>query len=303
MTIKGGTLALTYSDSAGYGDIAFAPRAHATIYLAGGAAPTNTISGLDALERFDLQGFDGSATATIANDLLIVTEGGLTKTLHLDPSVDYSDYFLRVTSDGNGGAFVDNFTLLADSRFEFTDLSNGAPGVTVDAVRGNYKPIDFFDQTHEWFSNGGVGVFAPTAAVSTAFAGSQVAYISQGHSLSQFDTVAQIPEASGFTEYQFSFDVGGRLDAGPASGYLYIWIVVGSYTATMQVDAADIAVGGATHLSLTSSNFVAAGYYGDVQVNISNASNKQLLVERRCADDQSRRCRRVALLDTASTDR
>jgi len=133
-----------------------------------------------------------------------------------------------------------------------------------------------------------------TAAVSTAFAGSQVAYISQGHSLSQFDTVAQIPEASGFTEYQFSFDVGRspRCRTGQRLPvHLDCRRILHCHHA---VDAADIAVGGATHLSLTSSNFVAAGYYGDVQVNISNASNKQLLVENDVWNARHARRRRSA---------
>ena len=166
--------------------------------------------------------------------------------------------------------------LLIDGDFQAVDLTTGASGVSSDPTRGN------FTQTAPtgWGSaTGGVGDFAPTSFASPGFAGTQVAYLNAGASLSQSFATGG---ANGSGPFLISFDLGTRLDAPLPNGATTVTATVGSTViGQLTFDAANATRGGDTHLNFITQNLNTLGLAGqNVTLTFANGStNSQLLVD------------------------
>jgi hypothetical protein len=107
-TLDSGTLALLGPAAAGSGTITFAAGGTATLLLARGVDPANTIAGFLAGETIDLAGIGKATAATLSGgNTLTISGGGSTPVvLHLDPNANYGGTLFVVGADAGSGSIV-----------------------------------------------------------------------------------------------------------------------------------------------------------------------------------------------------
>jgi len=138
--------------------------------------------------------------------------------------------------------------LLTDGNFDGVSLAPGAPGYNQGSPDGAFNGLVPFGWTG---TTGNVGTFAPTAATSPGFVGSQVAYLNPNGAISQSFATPAVG-AAGFDQYVISLDVGIRLQGAPTSGSLTITAKVGAtVVGSTSVSVSSLTDGAATPLSFT----------------------------------------------------
>ncbi|HTW71161.1 MAG TPA: Hint domain-containing protein [Acetobacteraceae bacterium] len=106
LTIQAGTLDLAGKSAAGSGIITFAGSPGATLKIEFGDVPVNTISGLPG-ETIDLAGVGLENEATLGTGNILTLSGGSSSvTLHLDPTQNLAGDVFSLTSDGGGGTIL-----------------------------------------------------------------------------------------------------------------------------------------------------------------------------------------------------
>ena len=140
LTLKGGTTVLANAAAAGTGTIAFSGAA--TLQIALGDAPANTITGFTTGDTIDLASV-GTETTTIysaANGTVTVTGGASSVTLKLNAPP--ANYGYQATADGAGGTDLTLVTLPAapsvtavtGTLFSNSDVTVSGTGISGDTV-------------------------------------------------------------------------------------------------------------------------------------------------------------------------
>ena len=109
-TVSGGQLFLAVSGAAGTGSIAFAAGTASTLAFAAGAVSGSAITGLDADDVLDLQGFD-AATSTASYDgiTLQVSDGAGHAAQLVLSTTDPTDRFVSLAQDAGGDGVAVSF--------------------------------------------------------------------------------------------------------------------------------------------------------------------------------------------------
>ncbi len=150
ITVDAGTLELGNSNAAGTGTITFSNNpTDPTLKIDHEVRPTNTISGFDSSDAFDLVGFDASTTSANMDyntDVLTVADGnGNSITLNL--TGDYTGEFFHAAASSDGADITENNvacycmgTLIHTERGQ-TRVENLKIGDKVKTMSGVARPI------------------------------------------------------------------------------------------------------------------------------------------------------------------
>jgi hypothetical protein len=286
-TLDAGTLELAASGAAGSGPITFVGAA--TLKIDAAALPASGGTFVDTIDNFtvgdaiDIAGLMYKIahpnTITLSGDTLTVSNGTATYNFTFGGTVPTS---VANTSDGSGGTEIvaGNTNLITDGNFNALDLADPASSssIQVDPINGNYTGTNVM--MTGWTSSGG-SFFAPTSAVSPAFAGTQVAYLFDNATMSQSFATGT---AAYTDQYLITLDVGTRLDQPATSGSVLITASIGGQQiGSVTFNAASSTPGGSTQLSfvttdLDSSAALAALAGQDVTLSIQNDSNNEVLI-------------------------
>ncbi|WP_457150155.1 SdrD B-like domain-containing protein [Mesorhizobium sp. P5_C1] len=206
ITVYSGTLSLANTTAAGSGAINF--FGHGALQLASGVNIANQLKNFGTSDTISLLGF-GSATGVSYDSgthiLTITRASGGSEILQLDVTHSYLGNHFVTSTDVNGNTTIAISNLLADGDFQFIDLSDTGPGVSIDHTAGNTVA----GVLTGWTGIGSFGAFAPTSAVSTGFAGSNIGFLGNGSSVSQ-----TVNAPGNFDSYSVAFDLGSRADTG-----------------------------------------------------------------------------------------
>jgi large repetitive protein len=268
-----------YSTSVGNTSAIITMGADTALVIGLNAYPTNYIRGFNIDDTIDLKDFGNSATATFHYfpNYITVSNGSITKTLNLDPTLNFAGYVARTASDGHGGINVFLSTtpaanLLVDGDFQLVDTATGGLGVHYEPTKGNFAG----GSPYGWTGSGtSFGFQLPTSAADPAFAGSKVVFLEANSSISQtFAAPAK------YASYKVDLDLSSRLDIGQ-----FTTVKVQVYAGTQLVgeqtfDTTSAGLGNAGHFSITTSDLATAGLLGQhITVSVTNTGGQQVFVD------------------------
>jgi autotransporter passenger strand-loop-strand repeat protein len=127
--INGGRLEVDFGGTASF--VAFAPGTAGLLVISSGGSVSGAISGFMQGDTIDLAGlrFVSAQAPTLTSGQLVVSQGGVTQTLQLDPGANYAGDVFSVTADAAGGSEI-TACFAAGTR-----IATARGEVTVEALR------------------------------------------------------------------------------------------------------------------------------------------------------------------------
>jgi autotransporter-associated beta strand protein len=184
ITIDGGSLALGKNTSAGTGEISFGANAYATLILAAGVDPGNTISMPDATDAIDLSGIAFSPA-----DHLVLLSSGVTSTYELETGT---------------GAFLESLKLTG--AFPASTLLVGVDGDGGTELEAAYTAAQAANQEGQIVASGQRIFISDTAANIAANASAVSALIADDSVASVFSSGASLSDGASLALDVFGTD-------------------------------------------------------------------------------------------------